>query len=130
MENSRASVPGMAAVLSVAGRLEEKIDLLLEGQESHSEDVEDLEEKLDEAVEEGKGILDTIENTSNTFVEGTEKIVSVSNAAMAAGNRALEVTGIFSTLGLAALLLFLLARTGEGACKREPYTYFPTKYVE
>lgn len=120
----------MAAVLSVAGRLEEKLDLLLEGQESHSEDVEDLEEKLDEAVEEGKGILDTIENTSNTFVEGTEKIVSASNAAMTAGNRALEVAGIVSTLGLAALLLFLVARTGEGACKREPCTYFPTKYVE
>ena len=52
---------GLAAVLSALDLLYEKMDLLLEGQEIHFEDVKDLEEKLDEAqkgIEEGSNALE------------------------------------------------------------------------
>ena len=58
---------GIALVLSAVQLLQEKMDLLLEGQEIHFEDVEDLEEKLDEAQ---KGILDNIEEGSNALQTG------------------------------------------------------------
>ena len=56
--------------------------ILLEIQESHFEDVEDL----DEVVEGGRGASRHIENTSNAFLEDTE-IVSASHAASAAAYR-------------------------------------------
>ena len=78
---------GLAAVLSELKILQDKMDLLLEGEESHFEDVEDLEEQLDEAQ---KGILDTIEESSNALREKTDKFVSAGNAAKAAAYSLLE----------------------------------------
>ena len=77
------------------------MDLILEGQEIHFEDVEDLEEQLDEAQ---KGILDTIEESSNAIREKTDKFVSAGNAAKAAACSLLEalllVGGIWGSVGL------------------------------
>ena len=78
---------GLAAVLSELKILQDKMDLLIEGEESHFEDVEDLEEQLDEAQ---KGILDTIEESSNAIREKTDKFVSASNAAKAAACSLIE----------------------------------------
>ena len=55
---------GLAAVLSAVELLQEKMDLLLKGQEIHFEDVEDLEEKVGEAQ---KDILANIEEGSNAL---------------------------------------------------------------
>ena len=63
---------GLAAVLSAVELLQEKMDLLLKGQEIHFEDVEDLEEKVGEAQ---KDILANIEKGSNALREKTERIV-------------------------------------------------------
>ena len=86
--------------------LEEHVGVLLEIQESHFEDVEDL----GEAVERGNEILDNIESTSNDFVENTEKIISASNAARAAGYRALEIITILGCFVAAGLLAFVVLR--------------------
>ena len=91
----------IAAVLSELKILQDKIDLLLEAEESHFEDVEDLEEQLDEAQ---KGILDTIEESSNAIREKTDKFVSAGNAAKAAACGLLEaillVGGILGSVWL------------------------------
>ena len=94
------------AVLAKQESLEEHVGLLLEIQESHFEDVEDL----GEAIEGGNGILDNSESTSNDFVENTEKIISASNAARAAGYRALEILAILGHFTTACLLAFVVMR--------------------
>ena len=90
-------------VLEKQEGLEKHVGVLLEIQESHFEDVEDL----GEVVEGGKGLLNTLESTSNAFVEDTEKIVTASNAAMAAGYRALEILAMLGSVSLAGFLVFL-----------------------
>ena len=110
---------GLAAVLSSVELLQEKMDLLLEGQEIHFEDVEDLEEKVGEAQ---KDILANIKEGSNALREKTERIASAANAAKAAVYSLFEVVGIVSTLGFTVWLLSLLARnpqTQELARKKE-----------
>ena len=105
---------GLAAVLSSVELLQEKMDLLLEGQEIHFEDVEDLEEKVGEAQKDKEG--------SNALREKTERIASAANAAKAAVYSLFEVVGIVSTLGFTVWLLSLLARnpqTQELARKKE-----------
>ena len=86
--------------------MEKHVGVLLEIQESHFEDVEDL----GEVVEGGKGLLDTLESTSNAFVEDTEKIVSASNAAKAAGYRALEILATLGFVSFACFLAFVAFR--------------------
>ena len=92
---------GLAAVLSELKILHGKMDLILEGQEIHFKDVEDLEEQLDEAQ---KGILDTIEESSNAIREKTDKFVSAGNAAKAAACGLLQalllVGGIWGSVWL------------------------------
>ena len=77
------------------------MDLLLEGQEIHFEDVEDLEEKLDEAQ---KGILNTIEEGSNALRAKTDKFVSAGNAAKAAFYSLVEAGTIVGALVIAVWL--------------------------
>ena len=97
---------GLAAVLSAVELLQEKMDLLLlEGQEIHFEDVENLEEKVGEAQ---KDILSNIEEGSNALREKTERIVSAANAAKAAVYSLLEIVGIVSPLGFTVWLLSFL----------------------
>ena len=117
---------GLTAVLSVLELLQDKIDLLLEGQEIHFEDVEDLEEKLDEAQ---KGILDNIEEGSNALREKTDTIVSAANATKAAFYSLLEVVGVVSTLGLAVSLLSSLARNPQAQelARKKLARFFPPK---
>ena len=94
---------GLAAVLSELKILQDKIDLLLEGEESHFEDVEDLDEAQ-------KGILDTIKESSNALREKTDKFVSAGNAAKAAACSLLEALLIvFSILG-SVWLCYRIAR--------------------
>ena len=118
---------GIVAVPSAVQLLQEKMDLLLEGQEIHFEDVEDLEEKLDEAQ---RGILDTIEEGSNVLREKTDRIVSAGNAAKAAVCSLLEAVGIVATLVLAVWGLSRLAgnpQTQELARKNLARLFPPKK---
>ena len=98
---------GLAVVLSELKILQDKMDLLLEGEESHFEDVEDLEEQLDEAQ---KGILDTIEESSNALREKTDKFVSAGNAAKAAACGLLEVLLLVGGILGSVWLCYRIAR--------------------
>ena len=105
------------------------MNLVLEGQEIHFEDVEDLEEKVGKAQ---KDVITNIEEGSNALREKTERIVSAANAAKAAVYSLLEVVGIVSTLGFAVSLLSYLARnpqTQERARKKLA-RFFPPKKEE
>ena len=68
--------------------LQKNIDLLLESQESHFEDVEDFGpdlQGLEADVEETKeGILESIEKNSNAVRAQTDRIVGATNAATSA----------------------------------------------
>ena len=91
-------VPGMEL-------LQQKIDVFLEGKESHFEDVEDLGDGLQELEENQQGILDTIEDSSNALREKADKIVSTTNASKAVAYSLLKVVGIVvELLGTVALL--------------------------
>ena len=109
--------------------LQDKMDLLLEGQEIHFEDVEDLEEKVGEAQ---KDILANIEEGSNALREKTERVVSAANAAKAAFYSLLEVVGIVSTLGFVVWLLSSLARNPQAQelARKKLARFFPPKKEE
>ena len=120
---------GLAAVLSELKILQDKMDLLLEGEESHFEDVEDLEEQLDEAQ---KGILDTIEESSNAIREKTDKFVSAGSAAKAAACGLLEALLIvFSILG-SVWLCYRIARNpiAQKLARKNLTRLFPPKKEE
>ena len=120
---------GLAAVLSAVQLLQEKMVLLLEGQEIHFEDVEDLEEKLDEAQ---KGILDTIEEGSNALREKTDRFVSAGNAAKAAFYSLIEAVGIVGGICFAVWLGSRIARNPQTQelAKKNLARLFPPKKEE
>lgn len=88
--------------------LQQKIDVFLKGQESHFEDVEDLGNGLQELEENQKGILDTIEDSSNALREKANKIVTATNASKAVAYSLLKVVGtVVELLGTVALLILV-----------------------
>ena len=117
---------GLAAVLSELKILQDKIDLLLEGQESHFEDVEDLKEQLDEAQ---KGILDTIEESSNAIREKTDKFVSASNAAKATACGLLEALLLVGSIWGSVWLGYRIARNpiAQELARKNLARLFPPK---
>ena len=120
---------GLAAVLSKLKILQDKMDLLLEGEESHFEDVEDLEEQLDEAR---KGILDTIEESSNALREKTDKFVSAGNAAKAAACSLLEALLIVFSIWGSVWLGCRIARNprAQELARKNLARLFPPKKEE
>ena len=120
---------GLAAVLSELNILQDKIDLLLEGEESHFEDVEDLEEQLDEAQ---KGILDTIEESSNAIREKTDKFVSAGNAAKAAACSLPEALLIVFRIWGSVWLCYRIARNpiAQELARKNLVRLFPPKKEE
>ena len=101
---------GLAAVLSELKILHGKMDLILEGQEIHFEDLEDLEEQLGKAQKAQKGILDTIEESSNAIREKTDKFVSAGNATKAAACSLLEALLIVFSIWGSVWLGYRIAR--------------------
>ena len=91
--------------------LQKDIDLLLESQESHFEDVEefrsDLQELGAEVGETREGILESIEKNSNAVRKETDRIVGAASAATSAVVGALEAAEIVFGIGVAALLLWI-----------------------
>ena len=87
------------------------MDLLLEFQESHFEDVEDIGvdlHGLEVGVEETKdGILQSIEKNSNAVREKTDRIVGAANATISAAVGVVEAVGLVLGLGGVALLLWI-----------------------
>ena len=63
------------------GRSEKQQALLLESQEGHYEDVEELEGTVEQAIEEGANILDNLEAGSQQARTMAENILAVANAA-------------------------------------------------
>ena len=120
---------GLAAVLSELKILQDKMDLLLEGEESHFEDVEDLEEQLEEAQ---KGILDTIEESSNALREKTDKFVSAGNAAKAAAYSLLEALLIVFSIWSSVWLGLRIARNprAQELARKNLARLFPPKKEE
>ena len=120
---------GLAAVLSELKILQDKMDLLLEGEESHFEDVEDLEEQLDEAQ---KGILDTIEESSNAIREKTDKLVSAGNAAKSAACGLLEALLLVGGILGSVWLCYRIARNpiAQELARKNLARLFPPKKEE
>ena len=81
-----------AAVLLALGRIEEQMGrlekqqaLLLEAQEGHYEDVEELEGTVEQAIEEGTSILDNLEAGSQQARSTMENVFAVAKAARDTG---------------------------------------------
>ena len=72
--------PTDAAVLQALKRIEEQMTLLLEAQEGHYEDLEELEGTVDQAIEEGANILDTLEEGSQKARTTAENVLAVTIA--------------------------------------------------
>ena len=87
------------------------MDLLLETQESHFEDVEEIGEELQgleaEIGETGEGILESIEKNSNALREKTERIVGAADEATSAVWGVVQVVGI--VFGIASVVVLLHA---------------------
>ena len=127
--SANAEDRGLAAVLSALKILQDKIDLLLEGEESHFEDVEDLGEQLGETK---KGILDTIEENSNAIREKTDKFVSAGNAAKAAAYSLLEALLLAGGILGFVWLCFRIARNprAQELARKNLARLFPPKKEE
>ena len=84
------------------GRLEKQQALLLEAQEGHYEDLEELEGTVDQAIEEGTSILDNLE-------EGSRKARTTTENVLAAANSAKDTLLVLLGLGVLGLLLWTLS---------------------
>lgn len=88
--------------------LRKDMDLLLDSQESHFDDAEDIGsdlQELDSEMGETKdGILESTEKNSNAVRAQTDRIVGAANAATSAGYGHLQVTGI--VLGIGASIVY------------------------
>ena len=84
--------------------LQKNMDLLLGLQESHFEDVEELEAGVEETKD---GILQSIEKNSNAVREKTDRIVGAANATISAACGVVEAVGLVFGLGGVALLMWV-----------------------
>ena len=96
-------------ILPLVQEMRNDISILMETQESHYEDVEEIGEGLQgleaEVEDTGEGILESIEKNSNALRAQTDKIVGT---ATAAGSAALGVVEVISiTMGLVSVFLLL-----------------------
>ena len=84
--------------------LQKNMDLLLGLQESHFEDVKELEAGVEETKD---GILQSIEKNSNAVREKTDRIVGAANATISAACGVVEAVGLVFGLGGVALLMWV-----------------------
>ena len=84
--------------------LQKNMDLLLGLQESHFEDVEELEVGVEETKD---GILQSIEKNSNAVREKTDRIVGAANATISAACGVVEAVGLVLGVGGVALVLWV-----------------------
>ena len=88
------------------------MDLFLETQESHFEDVEEIGVGLEgleaEIGETGEGILESIEKNSNAVREKVNRIVGAAKAATSAALGVVQVVGI--VVGIAGVVALLLPK--------------------
>ena len=107
--NGKAEATDVAMLLPILGRMEEQLGrlaeqqaLLLESQEGHYEDVEELEGTVEKAVEEGTSMLDNLE-------EGSRQARTTFENVLAAANAAKEGVLVLLGLGVLGLLLWTLS---------------------
>ena len=119
-----------AAVLLALGRIEEQMGrlekqqaLLLEAQEGHYEDVEELEGTVEQAIEEGTSVLDNLEAGSQQARSTMENVFAVAKAARDTG---LVLLG-FGGLGL---LLWTLSWKGKALVDAPAKASSPTPEEE
>ena len=95
------------------GRLEKQQALLLEAQEGHYEDLEELEGTVDQAIEEGTSILDNLEAGSYQARTTAENVLAATNSAKDA------VLGLL-VLGGLGLLLWMLSWKALATSSSQP----------
>ena len=97
------------------GRLEEQQALLLQLQEGHYKDVEELGDTVEQAVEEGTSLLDGLEESSRQARTTAENVLATANAAKNIAFALLAIGG----LGLVLWMLYWKARA-HAASLRQP----------
>ena len=119
-----------AAVLQALGRIEEQMgrlekqqSLLLEAQEGHYEDVEELEGTVEEIAEAETSILDTLE-------EGSQKVRTTAENIFAVAKAARDTSLVLAAFGRLGLLLWVLSWKVLGVAPAKVSSPTPTPTPE